>query len=71
MVVILLLLNFPGRNSTDEIKIIQEFCSEFCLTSILQLQNKHPILMLIFFQKNEFADFKKKLENVFFDKNKN
>ena len=61
-IVILFLLNFSGQNSADEIKIIQEFCSEFSPISILQSQNKHPILMLlrlILFKKMSLLTLKK------------
>ena len=70
MVVILLQ---SSRNFADEIKIIQEFCSEFCMTSILQSKKQTPnpdAINADFFQKNEFAEFKKTKKLSFLIKKK-
>ena len=64
-IVILFLLNFSGQNSADEIKIIQEFCSEFSPiihTSITKQTPNPDAIKTDFIQKNEFAECKKILK---------
>ena len=77
--------NCKKRNDGSYFVAVKLLWSEFCrwdqnypriLLRILfdihtSITKQTPNPNADFFQKNEFADFKKKLENVFFDKNKN